>query len=617
MCATWSGADGTHSIPLRARSGCASFSDTYLGSPGLRKDAFDTSFINNSLIMQDDPGTWLRTITGGNTCQERTDRPFDERYAKAPYVPAAGFGGWYWNSDGMLVGDKVVKFHYRQVKTTDAWEEVGSGVSSQPVSDFNNSVLPSTRVVEFPARRVEGSLIVWGSALVPGAGNEVYIYGRSSKNLNFDRRIFLAKVADKSTLADFSTWKFWTGVNAAGTASWSDSQGAANELPGFVGAAGQQITTPSSSFSVSTFDSGKTFWLVSHELDLSGGDILAYPATTPWGFGQKAITLYNPPEGNKSYPKFLFHYDARVHQGFGAKYPGKVVISYNVNTTAVSIGCGSLNDHDASVYRPRFITVPQTAFNAANAVTINDQLTTEPLSEPFITSGVDNRWYNKSRPYAAPDSETKQKTLANKCPQPPAKKIGLSATPNPDGSVSLSWDNYGRDVWYYVSRRDVTANGPWVRSELWSTTTSHRDVPLTATNTTSRQFAYKIVPWGRGGGAPTFADSTVVNVTATLQKPAAPRGLGLHAGHEERFRHGQVEWCELSVGTGLLPGELLERHVGADPGQCQRRVVPRFHRSVAHPDRTDAWRHVPVHGPGAQHGRAQRALRDCERGAVS
>ena len=68
-CADWSGGDATNGVNLGGGSVAWFFSDSYLGSPAARKTLFYRSSLRNSIVIQN--GTSLRTITGGNTCQER------------------------------------------------------------------------------------------------------------------------------------------------------------------------------------------------------------------------------------------------------------------------------------------------------------------------------------------------------------------------------------------------------------------------------------------------------------------------------------------------------------------------------------------------------------------
>jgi hypothetical protein len=79
---------------------------------------------------------------------------------------------------------------------------------------------------------------------------------------------------------------------------------------------------------------------------------------------------------------------------------GRVIVSYNVNTSAVSVGCRSLAEHDGSIYRPRFLNVPLGKFDntAASTSPPADQV---PALAPLAN---DNNWYDS---WAPPQSTNK------------------------------------------------------------------------------------------------------------------------------------------------------------------------------------------------------------------
>ena len=157
-CAQWSGGDGTQSMVLPDGRRLWSFSDTYLGAANLRTEAFDTSFIRNSFIVQS--GSTLRTITGGNTCQERNQSlDFYSRYAKTPV--AGSDSAFYWTGAGKVVGNKVVKFYFRNVVDGAFWRETNATMTVQPVSDFDNSVV-NPALIQIPAvTPFEDDPIIW------------------------------------------------------------------------------------------------------------------------------------------------------------------------------------------------------------------------------------------------------------------------------------------------------------------------------------------------------------------------------------------------------------------------------------------------------------------------
>jgi Bacterial toxin 44 len=494
-CARWSGGDGTQSIPLPNNRRLWSFSDTYLGDPALRANGFHTSFINNSMIVQD--GNSLRTITGGNTCREKEEGgDFYAHYAKAPVRDATGF---YWTAAGTVVGSNVVKFYFRNEKTTKLWRETGSALTVQPTSAFGSAVVQQPAITQLPVRTPFGDKpLLWGLSLLEekdAQGRDwVYIYGIAKKDLV--RNLYVARVL-KPSLASFGAWEFRT---SAGT--WSGAQADAAPIP-------NADFNPAPAFSVRKLN-GK-YWFLQREPGIAGGDIVAHPADTPWGFTQKAVTLYTPPEGSTASPKYLIHYDAQIHDGLGGA--GQVMVSYNVNTLAVSIGCRSMNDHDASIYRPRFIKIPLAAFDATKTATISNT-SGEMTTSPVVTSGPDNGWYNS---WAV--------EYPKNCP-PLEKSKSTTITAKADGAaVNLSWNAYGRDMWYWIERRDTTVNptGPFEKvSEMWATGTTFTDYPITRPGLSGHNFEYRITPFASGR-----VESTDASPGTTSVKVALPAVSGL------------------------------------------------------------------------------------------
>ena len=211
----------------------------------------------------------------------------------------------------------------------------------QPVSAFDGSVSSPTPQLMTAVTPYANHPILWGISLLEDGGY-VYIYGSASMGVTKARSLYVARAA-KANLASPGSWQFRT---ANGT--WSGSQSDAARVSAFF--------EPTMSYSVKKLYG--TYWLFEREPGLNGGDIVAHPATTPWGFTGNGVTLWIPPEGNHVLAhKYLLHYDVRVHDGISGD-PDTLVLSYNVNTTAVSIGCRSRNDYDPSIYRPRFINVP-------------------------------------------------------------------------------------------------------------------------------------------------------------------------------------------------------------------------------------------------------------------
>ena len=493
MCDDWSGGDGTQSIRLPSGKRAWFFSDSFLGDYRLRPDAFYTSGLRNAIVVQ--TGSSLRTITGGNTCMEkRTDIDFWSRYAKTPVTETGN--GFYWGADGMVVGTNVVKFWWRNVPTSDGlWQETNTAVTVQPVSAFDGSVSSPTPQLMPAVTPYANHPIVWGISLLED-GAYVYVYGSASMDASKARKLFLARVT-KASLASFGSWQFRTA-----TGGWSGAQSDAAPV--------SSTFVPTMSYSVKKLYG--TYWLFEREPGLNGGDIVAHPASSPWSFSRNGVTLYSPPEGNHAADDYLLHYDVRVHDGISSD-PDNLVLSYNVNTTAVSIGCRSRNDHDGSIYRPRFINVPVEKLLASNAGPILDGSSSGYTSPGVITSGPDNQWYDAW-------------AYTSHCP-PLTKSTTVTGTSDPDGDVHLKWNDYGRDMWYWLESRDATAGTVWKRSDFWTTGPAFDTNPITATAVNGHTFQYRVVPYANGFGGHEAPTSNVLSIVARVALPSAPTGVSV------------------------------------------------------------------------------------------
>ncbi len=522
QCADWSGADGTQSIRLPSGKRAWFFSDTFLGNPRLRPNGFDTSMIRNSAIVQN--GGSLRTITGGNTCLERrSDIDFWSRYARTP-VDTPGGNEFYWTADGAVVGNNVVKFHFRNEPTPDGWwMERNTAIEVTPVSAYeNNSVINVSPTIVPAHTPYENHPILWGISLLD-EDPYYYIYGSASMDSSKRRRLFLAR-APKTHLADFSSWYFYTGGNN----TWSPNQSSAVPV--------DSQFEPTMGYNVAKINGG--YWLIQKEPGLDGGGIVAHPASTPWGFSTRRVYLYTPPEGVRGPGNtWRWYYDARLHLGASGD-PTKAVISYNVNSTAVSIGCRGLIEHDGRVYRPRFIDVSTSAFDPDVAIT--------PMAAAVSSTAPRDPRGVRYRPGAAPGKAPAKgpakarsggvSALANDnnwydawghqggCP-PLNQPTSLSAVTSPNGHVNLSWSNYGRDMWYWIERRDATANTPWQRMEFWRTSTSYTDMPITSAGVNGHTFEWRVVPFASGFGGKEAPASNVASQAVTIDRPAAPTGV--------------------------------------------------------------------------------------------
>ena len=110
------------------------------------------------------------------------------------------------------------------------------------------------------------------------------------------------------------------------------------------------------------------------------------------------------------------------------------------------------------------------------------------------------------------------------CP-PLVKATSLSYTTDTDGDVHLDWNDYGRDMWYWIYSRDATANEGWKQSDYWATGSAFDLNPITSTAVNGHTFEYRIVPFANGAGSGRAPTSNTVSVVARVERPAAPTGV--------------------------------------------------------------------------------------------
>lgn len=533
-CASWSGGDGTQSTLLPSGRRAWFFADSFLDSPSERRDSvFSFSSVRNSIVVQN--GSSLRTITGGNTCQEdNTSLPFWDRYADTSVEDSSqASNAFYWPNDGIVVGGNVVRFYYRNVPTPDGWwTDTHTAIATIPASSLDNATALKVHPYLMPPRYSYGQHpINWGSALLEDGG-WVYIYGAGVIDAANNRVTYLAR-ATPGDLANPGRWQFNRG---GGQDAWSapGDQAAAQPVHGglLVG----------NGFSVTKVDGA--YWLVQHEPSLNGGDIVAHPALKPWSFNPGKVRLYTPPEGPRDAAhKHQFCYEARLHRDLSNA--GQLVLSYNVNSSEVSIGCRQRILHEADIYRPRFVNIPAAALYVGNADTgpapALQQAGPEarrgisghrpnvrpPLKTPAPSAGSwaaalapDLGWYDQ---WSSPQKEN------HGCP-PLTRPTTLSATTTPAGLVTLSWSNYGRNMWYWLYSRDATRNQPFTKNELWANSDWITQAPITTAEDNGHVFEYYVVPFAYGDPTPNHLApaSNVVRLTVQIAPPATPQNVRPH-----------------------------------------------------------------------------------------
>jgi hypothetical protein len=566
-CADWSGGDGTDSVELPNGERAWFFSDTFLGSAAARKTLFDASTLHNSIVIQD--GDSLSTITGGNTCEETNDNlSFWDRYADTPAAaPDASSGGFYWTGDQMVVGSNVVKFYYHGNHSVFPFAITNSAVATIPVSSLEGDTTMTVTPLEFTNLCTDSasgsSDIIWGSALLSWEGS-VYVYGWSTTDSG---ALYLAKTT-AADLTDPSTWETYAGLDSSGDPIWSGCGAEISPLP----------ITLGSGLSVSAITGSSDLWLVQQDpgSGLVGGPIAAHPAAAPWLFNNNEVVLYYPPEEVHAYPYYYITYNAQVQAGLGSS--GDVVISYNVNSTAVDTGCVSADVHDASIYRPRFIDVPTSAFSTADLTTaavgsgtglaapsygIQDYGPTDQASAPPVNQAGTVLSGGSGEIDGVSDWYDQWGSLDGGCPSYAGPKSLTAASPTPDGVVTLTWPTVGTDIWYWGNQRDVTTDSG--ESSLWgglwaepstdtAATVSQTAAPVTTAAGNGNTYSWYVQPFAAGGQAvsgPTTNASPTASEAVSIQRPSAPTDVTAShgSGAESEFA---VYWDDVTYPSSAV-----------------------------------------------------------------
>jgi hypothetical protein len=433
-CADWAGGDGVSAIRLNSSQLAWFFSDTYLGPAGPTTGFSHLSgFMHNSVVVQTTtrPGSTFVTLTGGGACPG-PGLPGDA----APVVGQPPNGSVvsadrYWEEDGIRTGGTVVKFYNHYLGGTVPFVPDGTVMATFGVSQlssaggghqFGGVARPTLIPLPSYTPPAGGSPILWGAAVLR-AGNTVYVYGsQSPSGQGQGGRLYLARVP-ASQLTAFSQWRFY-----AGAGTWSAGQGDA-----------QPVQPPGSGLSVSSgfsvVQAGHRYWLIQAASALGGQDINAYPASAPWGpfdFAAGRLLYRDPAVGLDAAHDYRIMYEARAEPALSTGHT--LVISYNVNSEAVTTGCKPMSAYTNTVTLPRFVAVPLAAFGDAGAPASSAR--SGAADYPQIVARNPSQWF---------DSWDYQ----DGCPPVPGLPV-VHARPGP-GQVMLSWPDVGLGLRYSVS----------------------------------------------------------------------------------------------------------------------------------------------------------------------
>jgi hypothetical protein len=455
-CADWAGGDGVSAVSLGSGQLAWFFADTYLGPAGPSIGFSDISgFVHNSVVVQTTTGQQSRfvTLTGGGACDAagRSTRA-PSSVVGPPQAPGLG-SERYWDEDGIKVGGTVVKFYNRYLPGSVPFVATGTVIATYDASQLSAAgrgsaygAVAQPRLIPLPTYTPPdaGSPLVWGAALLQ-SGDTVYVYGTQTPTTGTpttggpgsplpQRQLYLARVP-ASQLASFGAWRFY-----AGSGQWAAAQQDAQPLQPAGGTPGLGAgLTASSGFSV--VRAGGRYWLIQADPVVGSNDIDAYPAAAPWGpFDPAAgIVLYrNPDVGLDAAHDYRIMYEARAEPALSSS--SALVISYNVNSLAVTSGCVPMSAFTNRVTQPRFISVPLAVFGGHALGTSAADVRAGPSGYPRIVPQDPGQWFDE---WKYPDG----------CPPVPAVSR-VRAQPR-TGAVTLSWPGAGLGLRYRV-----TVQGP-------------------------------------------------------------------------------------------------------------------------------------------------------------
>jgi hypothetical protein len=433
-CADWAGGDGVSAIRLSSSQLAWFFSDTYLGPAGPATGFSHISgFVNNSVVIQTTAGraSSLVTMTGGGACTG-PGRPGRATAVVAPPAAPGGPSDRYWDEDGIRIGPTVVKFYNRYLAGNVPFVPAGTVIATFPASQLSAAghgpaygAVARPALVPLPSWTPPGgtSPVIWGAALLR-AGNTVYVYGTQSPpglapgSPAPPRQLYLARVP-VSRLTTFSAWRFY-----AGAGQWAAAQQDARPV---------QSSGPGASSGFSVVAIGGRYWLIQAGAEPGSQDIDAYPASEPWGpFDPAAgLLLYrNPAVGLDAAHDYRIMYEARAEPALSTA--GTLVISYNVNSEAVTSGCTPMSAYTNTVTQPRFISVPLAAFGSGAGT---PRAASAAPGYPRIVPRNPSQWFNA---WSYPGG----------CPPVPGL-AAVHARPGP-GKVRLTWPDAGLGVRYLV-----------------------------------------------------------------------------------------------------------------------------------------------------------------------
>ncbi|HEX6451471.1 MAG TPA: hypothetical protein VF060_18650 [Trebonia sp.] len=313
---SWAGADGTYSAPVPGGHDAWLFNDTFLGPVNADESLPSTvGFIHNSAVLTSPGATRIGTFITGGT---RQDPQSLVGPTNSPLTPGGTAPYWYWNTDGIVDQGYLYVFEQKN-GPTDSPPPFDFGQTGMAIAEFS---LPGMQL-EGVTPTYGGADVSWGVQLLR-EGPWIYIYGVESGSGLAGKEVHLARARTGHLLG---SWQFSTG------SGWSSDPAASAPLLGNVG----------SSYGVARV--GGQYVLATTDSFLDP-QVYLYTAPTPAGPFTGGTKIYTPPEAGGN----IYTYNVAAHPELTG--PGKLVLSYNVNSFSLADLYANINNN-----RARFITV--------------------------------------------------------------------------------------------------------------------------------------------------------------------------------------------------------------------------------------------------------------------
>ncbi len=513
----WTGGDTTVSVPLPDGRIAWLFSDTFLGIVNAdHSRPPNTPMIHNSIVVQQ--GNTLTTLTGGTP-----NKPEALVGPPAAEAPPGDLG--YWAYGGTVEGNKLRVIFNHFISSGDgplAYQQTGTWLATFSLPGITLDSLTDLHI---------GTTVAWGAEILEDGGYS-YVYGiEGAGSLKF------LHIARARSGAISGGWEYWTG------SGWSTNEA-------------ESVRVMSGADGLGVEKIGGSYVMVRHDADgFFSPSIVAYFAESPTGPFADKTQLYTAPEAAPGTGNIV--YGPHFHLAAGG--PGKLVVSYNVNSLLPDG-----NTNDAHIYRPRFIDVTLPAPPAPTAlpkpptnltavadsqgvhlswtasptpgvsyrvyqrdvtdgqtqpVRLPNPVTGTSTSPGLLTNGDTYEFYVTAFNSAGESPGSNTVTVVPQVTPPTAAPTGLQATANDDGTVTLSWTGVAGALWYRIYQKDITnsqADFTELPDQVWASSQVVRGLAHEHT------YEFRVAAANTGGEGP---PSAPVTVTARIAPPPAPTNL--------------------------------------------------------------------------------------------